>query len=180
MPVDVVHGVQKAVAYLVQYMTPISLSLPHLLIIPPSPQLTTNPAGFPDRQCPNDLRAQVRFPSCWDGEHAWLPGGAHMAYGAGAHDGGGKCPDSHPYRTMSREFSSASNPLTLFSHSHSLAPLFPSPRTSHPSDTPSILRIPLQRRLSIRSRSPRLGYGRYHGLLVPWRFRKWLARGLVY
>lgn len=33
-----------------------------------------------------------------------------MAYGAGAHDGGGKCPDTHPYRTMSREFQSVISP----------------------------------------------------------------------
>lgn len=27
--------------------------------------LTNMSIGFPDRRCPNDLRAQVRFPSCW-------------------------------------------------------------------------------------------------------------------
>ena len=37
-----------------------------------------------------------------DGKNAWLEGSAHVSYPSeGQYDGGGKCPDTHPYRLMS-------------------------------------------------------------------------------
>lgn len=57
---------------------------------------------FPPQSCPGGLRAEIFFPNCWDGKNAWLEGSAHVSYPSeGQYDGGGKCPDTHPYRLMS-------------------------------------------------------------------------------
>lgn len=54
---------------------------------------------LPNRKCPDGLRVQVSFPSCWDGvnvdsaDHA-----SHVAYPSDMDNG--VCPDSHPRRIM--------------------------------------------------------------------------------
>ncbi|GAO48344.1 hypothetical protein SAICODRAFT_31624 [Saitoella complicata NRRL Y-17804] len=56
--------------------------------------------GFPTNNCPSGLRAQIFFPSCWDGvnldsaDHK-----SHMAYPDGVDVG--SCPDSHPVKLIS-------------------------------------------------------------------------------
>ena len=57
--------------------------------------------AIPNVNCPGGLRAQIFFPSCWDGvnldsaDHK-----SHMSYPIGAHDNG-YCPDSHPVQLVS-------------------------------------------------------------------------------
>jgi len=56
--------------------------------------------GFANTHCPDGLRAQVFFPSCWDGinldssDHK-----SHMAYPDGVDSG--QCPSSHPVHLVS-------------------------------------------------------------------------------
>ncbi|WWC91451.1 uncharacterized protein L201_006397 [Kwoniella dendrophila CBS 6074] len=58
--------------------------------------------GFPTQSCPNDLRAQVFFPNCWDGINTYLPNSAHVAYPTtDGYNSGGKCPSTHPKRILS-------------------------------------------------------------------------------
>ncbi|WWC73343.1 uncharacterized protein I206_107310 [Kwoniella pini CBS 10737] len=58
--------------------------------------------AFPEYSCPDDLRANIFFPNCWDGVNNWLEGSKHVAYPAsGGHDSGGPCPATHPKRIMS-------------------------------------------------------------------------------
>ncbi|KZL83024.1 wsc domain-containing protein [Colletotrichum incanum] len=53
--------------------------------------------GFPTRNCPNGLRVQVLFPSCWDGVNLdSLDHKSHMAYPDRLDNG--KCPSTHPKR----------------------------------------------------------------------------------
>ncbi|KAI4719470.1 WSC-domain-containing protein [Aureobasidium sp. EXF-10727] len=58
--------------------------------------------GLPTKNCPDGLRAQVFFPSCWDGvnldsaDHK-----SHMSYPVGGSYDSGKCPDSHPVHLIS-------------------------------------------------------------------------------
>ncbi|WVW79154.1 hypothetical protein I302_101120 [Kwoniella bestiolae CBS 10118] len=57
---------------------------------------------FPKQSCPNDLRAQVFFPNCWDGVNNWLPNSAHVHYPLSqGYNSGGPCPASHPKRILS-------------------------------------------------------------------------------
>jgi len=57
--------------------------------------------GFPTRPCDN-MRAQVYFPSCWDGVHLDPPDHmSHMAYPAIGDYNGGVCPKSHPVALFS-------------------------------------------------------------------------------
>jgi hypothetical protein len=57
--------------------------------------------GFPPRQC-NTMRAEVYFPSCWDGvnldsaDHK-----SHVSYPAIGNFNGGVCPKSHPVALFS-------------------------------------------------------------------------------
>ena len=57
--------------------------------------------SFFTHNCPNGMRAQIFFRSCWDGvnldssDHI-----SHMAWPSGGVDGG-ECPDSHPVRLVS-------------------------------------------------------------------------------
>jgi hypothetical protein len=44
--------------------------------------------------CYNGLRAQILFPSCWDGHNLYLPNSSHVAYQAQIGNGG--CPPTHP------------------------------------------------------------------------------------
>ncbi|KAI9643951.1 hypothetical protein NHQ30_007302 [Ciborinia camelliae] len=63
---------------------------------------TSNPQtnGFPNYPCPNGLRSQVFFPSCWDGVNLDSPDHeSHMAYPSGTDSG--HCPASHPKRFIS-------------------------------------------------------------------------------
>ncbi|ORY87960.1 hypothetical protein BCR37DRAFT_390463 [Protomyces lactucae-debilis] len=56
--------------------------------------------GFPNQNCPNGLRQQIFFPSCWDGVNTDSPDHkSHMAYPSQVDSG--TCPSSHPYRTVS-------------------------------------------------------------------------------
>lgn len=57
--------------------------------------------SIPDKNCPDGLRAQVYFPSCWDGENGdSADHKSHMHYPIGSHDSG-SCPDSHPVHLIS-------------------------------------------------------------------------------
>ncbi|CBF73423.1 hypothetical protein AN7870.2 [Aspergillus nidulans FGSC A4] len=57
--------------------------------------------GFPTTNCPNGLRAQVFFPSCWDGVNLDSPDHrSHVAYPTQEYDSG-PCPASHPVRIIS-------------------------------------------------------------------------------
>ncbi|KAL4930445.1 DUF1996 and WSC domain-containing protein [Aspergillus undulatus] len=57
--------------------------------------------GFPNYNCPDGLRTQVFFPSCWDGvnfdseDHK-----SHMAYPNETYNAG-PCPESHPVKIVS-------------------------------------------------------------------------------
>ena len=55
---------------------------------------------FPLQNCPGGIRAQVFFPSCWDGVNMDSPDHkSHMAYPSNVDSG--KCPASHPKRFIS-------------------------------------------------------------------------------
>lgn len=55
---------------------------------------------MPDHGCQYGLRAQVNFPSCWDGQNTDSEDHmSHMAYPIGAPDFG-DCPASHPHKTV--------------------------------------------------------------------------------
>jgi hypothetical protein len=55
---------------------------------------------FPKQNCPDGLRAQVFFPSCWDGQNLDSPDHkSHMAYPSQYNSG--FCPPSHPKRFIS-------------------------------------------------------------------------------
>ncbi|KAL4915030.1 hypothetical protein BDW62DRAFT_212992 [Aspergillus aurantiobrunneus] len=57
--------------------------------------------GFPPYNCPDGLRTQVFFLSCWDGEHAdSADHKSHMAYPCDAYNAG-PCPASHPHKIAS-------------------------------------------------------------------------------
>jgi hypothetical protein len=57
--------------------------------------------GFPPRRC-NLMRAQVYFPSCWDGVNLDSPNHlSHVAYPAIGDYNGGVCPKSHPKALLS-------------------------------------------------------------------------------
>ncbi|KAN0134684.1 protein of unknown function (DUF1996) domain containing protein [Lactarius tabidus] len=56
--------------------------------------------GFTDTNCPNGLRGQVFFPSCWDGVNLDSPDHqSHVAYPSGIDSG--SCPSSHPVHFVS-------------------------------------------------------------------------------
>lgn len=58
--------------------------------------------GFPNRNCPNGLRAQIYFPSCWDGKNLDTPDHkSHMSYPASGNYNSGPCPPSHPVHLIS-------------------------------------------------------------------------------
>jgi hypothetical protein len=57
--------------------------------------------GFPPRQC-NTLRAEVYFPSCWDGKNLdSADHKTHVSYPAIGDYNGGVCPQSHPVALLS-------------------------------------------------------------------------------
>ena len=56
---------------------------------------------LPKRRCPNGIRIQVMFPSCWNGRDATSANFKdHVSYPVGTHEGG-TCPTTHPFRFMS-------------------------------------------------------------------------------
>lgn len=58
--------------------------------------------GFPDYNCPDGLRAQVFFPSCWDGKNLDSEDHkSHVAYPESGAYNDGVCPDSHPVHLVS-------------------------------------------------------------------------------
>ncbi|KAF1983138.1 WSC-domain-containing protein [Aulographum hederae CBS 113979] len=61
--------------------------------------------GFPNYNCPDGLRAQVFFPSCWDGENLdSADHTSHMSYPETGNYNGGTCPSSHPVQLISLFF----------------------------------------------------------------------------
>ena len=57
--------------------------------------------GFPTNRCPSGLRAQVFFPSCWDGKNLDSPDHkSHISYPMDNH-AYGSCPPSHPVHFVS-------------------------------------------------------------------------------
>lgn len=56
--------------------------------------------AFPTNNCPDGLRLEVYFPSCWDGVNNWLEGSAHVAFPEGEYNSNGTCPTSHPKRLV--------------------------------------------------------------------------------
>ncbi|CAG8979221.1 hypothetical protein HYALB_00011278 [Hymenoscyphus albidus] len=61
---------------------------------------TPESGGMPNIKCPDGLRAQVFFPSCWDGKNVDTPDHkSHVAYPDGVTVG--SCPASHPKRLIS-------------------------------------------------------------------------------
>ncbi|KAF1814963.1 WSC-domain-containing protein [Eremomyces bilateralis CBS 781.70] len=60
---------------------------------------------MPNYNCPNGLRLQIYFPSCWDGENLDSPDHrSHMAYPKSGNFDNGPCPDSHPVQLVSLFF----------------------------------------------------------------------------
>lgn len=56
--------------------------------------------AFPQKNCPNNLRVQVFFPSCWDGVNSDSSDHKrHMAYPSNVDSG--TCPTTHPKRIVS-------------------------------------------------------------------------------
>ncbi|BGP24567.1 hypothetical protein JCM10295v2_003485 [Rhodotorula toruloides] len=59
---------------------------------------TRNP-WLPPENCPNGLRLEVMFPSCWEGKNVDSASHqSHVAYPAGGESG--PCPDTHPVRIV--------------------------------------------------------------------------------
>lgn len=55
--------------------------------------------GYMDANCPQGIRAEIFFPSCWNGELDSPDHKSHMAYPSTVN--GGSCPKSHPRRVPS-------------------------------------------------------------------------------
>ena len=54
---------------------------------------------FPTTQCKDGLRAQIVFPSCWDGSNLDSQDHkSHMSYPTGGAPDNGDCPSSHPVK----------------------------------------------------------------------------------
>ena len=57
---------------------------------------------FPNMNCPDGLRVQVYFPSCWDGKNLdSADHKSHMAYPASGAYNNGPCPPDHPVQMIS-------------------------------------------------------------------------------
>lgn len=58
--------------------------------------------SLPNYNCPGGLRAQIFFPSCWDGKNLDSPDHkSHMAYPASGAYNNGPCPSTHPVQLVS-------------------------------------------------------------------------------
>ncbi|KAK6430435.1 hypothetical protein LTR95_013410 [Oleoguttula sp. CCFEE 5521] len=55
---------------------------------------------IPNVNCPDGLRAQIYFPSCWNGDLDSADHKSHMAYPSGHYDNG-RCPSTHPKHLVS-------------------------------------------------------------------------------
>ena len=56
---------------------------------------------FPKTKCPNGVRVQIYFPSCWDGVNVDSDNHHdHVAYPTQTYDNG-PCPETHPVRLIS-------------------------------------------------------------------------------
>ncbi|KIO28080.1 hypothetical protein M407DRAFT_6960 [Tulasnella calospora MUT 4182] len=74
-----------------------STSVSDMAVSKSSPQTTE----FPKNNCPNGLRAQIVFPSCWDGQnYDSADHMSHMAYPIDGHPDSGNCPSTHPVRLV--------------------------------------------------------------------------------
>ncbi|KZF23573.1 putative WSC domain protein [Xylona heveae TC161] len=63
---------------------------------------TAETHAFPNNNCPDGLRAQVYFPSCWDGVNLDSPDHkSHVAYPESVAYNDGPCPASHPKHLIS-------------------------------------------------------------------------------
>jgi hypothetical protein len=62
--------------------------------------------SLPNYNCPGGLRAQIFFPSCWDGVNLdSVDHKSHMSYPAtGAYNNGASCPTTHPVELISLFF----------------------------------------------------------------------------
>jgi hypothetical protein len=61
--------------------------------------------GLPNYNCPGGLRAQIFFPSCWDGKNLDSTNHmSHMAYPASGAYNNGPCPATHPVQLISLFF----------------------------------------------------------------------------
>lgn len=58
-------------------------------------------AGMPTTDCVDGLRAQVFFPSCWDGVNLQSPTQSHVAYPESGSYDNGPCPATHPVHLVS-------------------------------------------------------------------------------
>ena len=57
---------------------------------------------FPTTNCVDGLRAQITFPSCWDGKNLDSDDHkSHMSYPEGGQPDNGDCPESHPVKVSS-------------------------------------------------------------------------------
>ncbi|GAA5890549.1 hypothetical protein JCM6882_002958 [Rhodosporidiobolus microsporus] len=55
-------------------------------------------SGLPKNKfCKDQLRGEIRFPSCWDGENPYKADMSHVAYSDGE---SGPCPSTHPHRLV--------------------------------------------------------------------------------
>ena len=66
----------------------------------------TDSKGFPDHDCANGVRAEVTYPSCWDGQNLDSSDHkSHMSYPTVTFESGA-CPSSHPHHmvTLKVEF----------------------------------------------------------------------------
>ncbi|BGP52305.1 hypothetical protein JCM10450v2_008276 [Rhodotorula kratochvilovae] len=53
---------------------------------------------LPRQNCPDGLRGEIRFPSCWNGKDLYKTDQSHMAYPIGGESG--PCPSTHPKRIV--------------------------------------------------------------------------------
>ncbi|GAC96005.1 hypothetical protein PHSY_003584 [Pseudozyma hubeiensis SY62] len=62
--------------------------------------------SFPQTVCPQGLRTQIVFPSCWNGKSMYEKDMSHVVYPKGNAANSGTCPDSHAIRlpTLFYEF----------------------------------------------------------------------------
>lgn len=64
-----------------------------------APVSATRQPYLPPYNCPNGLRAEIRFPSCWNGVNGQSADfSSHMAYPIGGESG--PCPSTHPVRLV--------------------------------------------------------------------------------
>lgn len=58
-------------------------------------EITPSPSFNYDTSCPDGLKTDLQFPSCWDGLNLWKNDNSHVAYPDGVRTGA--CPISHPF-----------------------------------------------------------------------------------